>query len=66
MLQRGHNGDVCDLASSFSKYDFRKGDLFGLSWARVLVYGKCECFVMHMLYVCVLCVSCGSSQCCVC
>ena len=27
--------------------------------------GKCECFVMQMLYVCVLCVSCGSSQCCV-
>ena len=31
----------------------------------MLVYGKCECFVMHMLYVCVLCASCGSSQCCV-
>ena len=31
----------------------------------MLVYGKCECFVMQMLYVCVLCVSCGSSQCCV-
>ena len=21
----------------------------------MLVYGKCECFVMQMLYVCVLC-----------
>ena len=31
----------------------------------MLVYGKCECFVMHMLYVCVLCAFCGSSQCCV-
>ena len=31
----------------------------------MLVYGKCECFVMQMLYVCVLCVFCGSSQCCV-
>ena len=31
----------------------------------MLVYGKCECFVMQMLYVCVLCASCGSSQCCV-
>ena len=31
----------------------------------MLVYGKCECFVMQMLYVCVLCVSCGSSQYCV-
>ena len=29
----------------------------------MLVYGKYECFVMHMLYVCVLCASCGSSQC---
>ena len=31
----------------------------------MLVYGKCECFVIQMLYVCVLCASCGSSQCCV-
>ena len=31
----------------------------------MLVYGECECFVMHMLYVCVLFASCGSSQCCV-
>ena len=29
----------------------------------MLVYGKYECFVMQMLYVCVLCVSCVSSQC---
>ena len=29
----------------------------------MLVYGKCECFVMHMLYVCVLCASCGNCQC---
>ena len=31
----------------------------------MLVYGECECFVMQMLYVCVLCASCGSSQCCI-
>ena len=31
----------------------------------MLVYVKCECFVMQMLYVCVVCASCGSSQCCV-
>ena len=31
----------------------------------MIVYGKCECFVMQMLYVCGLCASCGSSQCCV-
>ena len=28
------------------------------------VYAKYECFVMQMLYVCVLCASCGSPQCC--
>ena len=31
----------------------------------MLVYGKYECFVMQLLYVCVLCASCGSSQCCI-
>ena len=31
----------------------------------MLVYGECECFVMQMLYVCVLCASCGSFQCCI-
>ena len=31
----------------------------------MLVYGNSECFVIQMLYVCVLCASCGSSQCCV-
>ena len=30
----------------------------------MLAHGKCECFVMQM-YVCGLCASCGSSQCCV-
>ena len=41
--------------------------LFELSGVElwVLVYGKCECFVLQMLYVCVLCASCGSPQCCV-
>ena len=29
-----------------------------------LMYEKYECFVMQMLYVCVLCASCGRSQCC--
>ena len=28
----------------------------------MLVYEKCECFVMQM-YVCVFCASCGSPQC---
>ena len=35
MLQRGHNGGGCVLASTLCKYDLRKGDLFVLSWARV-------------------------------
>ena len=35
LLQRGHSGDGCDLASTLCNYDFRKGDLFVLSWARV-------------------------------
>ena len=30
----------------------------------MLVHGKYECFVMQMLYVCVLCASCGSYQFC--
>ena len=29
MLQRGHSGDGCVLASTLCKYDLRKGDLFG-------------------------------------
>ena len=35
MLQRGHSGNGCDLASTLCKYDLRKGDLFVLSLARV-------------------------------
>ena len=35
MLQRGHGGDGCVLASTLCKYDLRNGDLFVLSWARV-------------------------------
>ena len=31
----------------------------------MLMYGKYECFIMQMLYVCVLCASRGSSQCCI-
>ena len=35
MLQRGHCGDGCILASTLCNYDLRKRDLFALSWARV-------------------------------
>ena len=31
----------------------------------MLVYGKCECFVMQIVYVCVVYVCGGSSQCCI-
>ena len=35
VLQRGHSGDGCDLASTLCKYDLRKGGVFVLSWSRV-------------------------------
>ena len=35
MLQRGHSGDGCVLASTLCKYDLRKGYLFVLRLARV-------------------------------
>ena len=35
VLQIGHSGDGCDLASTLCKYDLRKGYLFVLSWASV-------------------------------
>ena len=35
LLQNGHSGDGCELASTLSKQDLRKGDSFVLSWARV-------------------------------
>ena len=31
----------------------------------MLVNGKYECFVIHMLYICALCASGGNSQCCI-
>ena len=35
MLQKGNSGDGCVLASTWCKYDLRKGDLFVLSLERV-------------------------------
>ena len=35
MLQRGHRGDRCVLASTLCKYTLRNADLFVLSWARM-------------------------------
>ena len=49
-------GDVMDVV--FSVCIVRRGAVGARVWG-------VECFVMQMLYVCVLCASCGSSQCCV-
>ena len=35
VLQKGHSGDVCELASTLCRYYLRKGDIFVLSWERV-------------------------------
>ena len=35
LLQRGHTGDGCVLASTLCKYDLRKGDVFVPSWTRL-------------------------------
>ena len=35
MLQRGHSGVGCVLASTLCEFDLRKGDLFVMSWAWV-------------------------------
>ena len=35
MLQKGHSGDGCDLASTLCTYDLRKGDSFLLSWGGI-------------------------------
>ena len=35
-VTEGHIGDGCDLASTLCEYNLRKGDLFILSYARVL------------------------------
>ena len=40
MLQRGHSGDGCVLASTLCKYDLRKGDLFVLSKSATSEAGK--------------------------
>ena len=35
VLQMGHSGDACELATSLCKHGLGKGDLFVPSWARV-------------------------------
>ena len=48
MLQTGHSGDGCVLASTLCKYDLRKGDLFILSLTRVrrVRWGSAHYFVI--------------------
>ena len=40
VLQRGHSGDGCDLASTLCKYDLRKGGLFVLGKGTTSEAGK--------------------------
>ena len=35
VLQRGHCGNGCEMASTLCRYDLRTGDVFVLSWAWV-------------------------------
>ena len=35
VLQRGHSGNVYNVASTLCKYDLRKRDLFVQSWAMI-------------------------------
>ena len=48
VLQSGHSGDVCDLASTLCNYDLRKGVLYVLSWARVRRVMR-KCFSSELL-----------------
>ena len=57
MLQRGHSGDGCVLASTLCKYDLRKGDLFVLSWARVRRVRRGS--ISSELLVCCCCCCCS-------
>ena len=41
MLQRGHSGDGCDLASTLCKYDLGKGDIFVLSLVELAECVRC-------------------------
>ena len=52
MLQRGHSGDGCVLASTLCKYDLRKGDLFVLSRQKLYV-GMVVCIFWLHSYLCV-------------
>ena len=67
MLQRGHSGDGCDLASTLCNYDLRKGDLFVLSesckylfravnvWCRCAQYFVFVARCVETIEVCIWC-----------
>ena len=54
VLQSGHSGDGCALASTLCKYDLRKGDLFVLGWARVqrVRRGSISSELLYVVEVC--------------
>ena len=54
VLQRGHSGDGCDLASTLCKYDLSKGDLYVLSWARARCLETIDVCIWHSLFICLL------------
>ena len=70
VLQRGHSGDGCVLASTLCKYDLKKGDLFVLSWARVRRVRRgsifSELLVCNVVSLYVVCCSVNVSVCFVC
>ena len=59
MLQRGHSGDGCVLASTLCEYDLRKGDLFFSPG--VLRYVVCLCRGCDGC--CVFCLYCEAWNC---
>ena len=66
VLQRGHSGDGCVLASTLCKYDLRKGDLFVLSWTRVRRDNRGMYMAHVCFYVCCSdCVGVCGNVCCV-
>ena len=50
MLQRGHSGDGCDLASTLCNYDLGKGELFVISWVE-LECVRCVCVWLGVAWV---------------
>ena len=51
MLQRGHSGNGCDLASTVYKYDMGKGNLFVLSWVELVECVRCVCVWLGAAWV---------------